>query len=292
MPSPPRVVIVGAGFAGLYCARELKRAPVRITIVDRRNHHLFQPLLYQVATAGLNPGDIAIPIRSLLRRQENLDVLLAEVEGFDLEDRRVLLAEGETLPYDQLLLATGATHSYFGKLEWARFAPGLKTVEDALEIRRRVFIAFEEAHREPDPRRREALLTFVIVGAGPTGVELAGAISEIARHTLASEFRRIDPRRERILLLEGVGRVLPTYAPDLSDAARRQLESLGVEVRTSTLVTGIDAGGVTIGDEHIPSRTVLWGAGVAASSLARATGAPLDRAGRVKVNPDLTVPGH
>jgi len=214
------------------------------------------------------------------------------VEGFDLEDRRVLLAEGETLPYDQLLLATGATHSYFGKLEWARFAPGLKTVEDALEIRRRVFIAFEEADREPDPRRREALLTFVIVGAGPTGVELAGAISEIARHTLASEFRRIDPRRARILLLEGVGRVLPTYAPDLSDAARRQLESLGVEVRTSALVTGIDAGGVTIGDEHIPSRTVLWGAGVAASPLARGLGAPLDRAGRVKVNPDLTVPGH
>jgi NADH:quinone reductase (non-electrogenic) len=292
MPPPPHVVVVGAGFAGLYCTRELRRAPVRVTVVDRRNHHLFQPLLYQVATAGLNPADIAVPIRSFLRRQTNLDVLLSEVQGFDLESKRVLLAGGEAVAYDQLLVATGATHSYFGKVEWARFAPGLKTVEDALEIRRRVLVAFEEADREPDPRRREALLTFVIVGAGPTGVELAGAIAEIARHTLASEFRRIDPRRARILLLEGLGHVLPTYAPDLSDAARRQLESLGVEVRTSTLATGIDADGVTIGDERVSSHTVLWGAGVAASPLARMLGAPLDRAGRVKVNPDLTVPGH
>ena len=292
MPTPPRVAIVGAGFAGLYCARELKRAPVHVTIVDRRNHHLFQPLLYQVATAGLNPADIAVPIRSFLRGQKNLDVLLSEVEGFDLAGHNVLLAGGESLAYDQLLVATGATHCYSGKLEWARFAPELKTLEDALETRRRVLLAFEEADREPDPRRREALLTFVIVGAGPTGVELAGAIAELARHTLASEFRRIDPRRARILLLEGVSRVLPTYAPDLSDAARRQLESLGVEVRTSTLVTCIDADGVTVGDERIWARTVLWAAGVAASPLARMLRAPLDRAGRVKVNADLTVPGH
>jgi NADH dehydrogenase len=292
MQPTPRVVVVGAGFAGLTCARKLKGAPVQVTIVDRRNHHLFQPLLYQVATAGLNPADIAVPVRSFLRKQKNLDVVLAEVHGFDLESGRVLLAGGETLPYDHLLVATGATHSYFGKLEWARFAPGLKTVEDALEIRRRVLVAFEEADREADPRRREALLTFVIVGAGPTGVELAGAIAEIARHTLASEFRRIDPRQARVVLLEGVGRVLPTYAPDLSEAARRQLESLGVEVRTSALVTGIDADGVTIGEERVPSRTVLWGAGVAASPLARALGVPLDRAGRVKVRPDLTVPGR
>ena len=292
MQPPPHVVVIGAGFAGLACARALRRAPVRVTIVDRRNHHLFQPLLYQVATAGLNPGDIAVPIRSFLRRQKNLDVVLAEVNGFDLDGRRVILAGGETLPYDHLLVATGATHSYFGKLEWARFAPGLKNVEDALEIRRRVLLAFEEADREPDPRRREALLTFVIVGAGPTGVELAGAIAEIARHTLASEFRRIDPRQARVVLLEGVDRVLPTYAPDLSDAARRQLETLGVEVRTSALVTGMDADGVTVGEQHVPSRTVLWGAGVAASPLARHLAAPLDRAGRLKVNPDLTVPGH
>ncbi len=292
MQPTPRVVVIGAGFAGLTCARELKRAPVQVAIVDRRNHHLFQPLLYQVATAGLNPGDIAVPIRSFLRRQKNLDVVLAEVAGFDLARRRVLLGGGETLAYDHLLVATGATHSYFGKLEWARFAPGLKNVEDALEIRRRVLLAFEEADRETDPRKREALLTFVIVGAGPTGVELSGAIAEIARHTLASEFRRIDPRQARVVLLEGVGRVLPTYSPDLSDAARRQLESLGVEVRTSALVTGIDADGVTVGEERVPSRTVLWGAGVAASPLARGLGTALDPAGRVRVNPDLTVPGR
>lgn len=288
----PDVVIVGAGFAGLYCARELAGAPVRVTLLDRRNHHLFQPLLYQVATAGLNPGDIAVPIRSFLRKQRNLDVLLGEASSFDLAGRRVLLADGQAVSYDWLVLATGATHSYFGRAAWARFAPGLKTIEDALEIRRRIFMAFEEADREPDRRRREALLTFVIVGAGPTGVELAGALSEIARHTLAEEFRHIDPRRARILLLEGMGRVLPGYPEELSEAARRQLEDLRVEVRTGTVVTGIDAEGVTVGEERIPARTVLWAAGVAASPLARALGAPLDRAGRVKVNPDLTVPGH
>lgn len=288
----PSVVIVGCGFAGLYCARALARAPVRVTLVDRRNHHLFQPLLYQVATAGLSPGDIAYPVRSFIRKQRNLDVVLAEVSAFDLAGRRVLLSDGHALRYDQLLVATGASHSYFGRPDWARFAPGLKTIEDAIEIRRRIFLAFEEAEQEPEPARREALLTFVIVGGGPTGVELAGALAEIARHTLASEFHRIDPRRARILLLEGTPRVLPAYTPDLSDSARRQLASLGVEVRTGAMVTGIDEEGVRVGDERIPARTVLWAAGVAASPLGRALGAPLDRAGRVKVEPDLTLPGH
>ena len=288
----PSVVIVGCGFAGLYCTRALARAPVRVTLVDRRNHHLFQPLLYQVATAGLSPGDIAYPVRSFIRKQRNLDAVLAEVSAFDLAGRRVILSDGRALHYDQLLVATGAGHSYFGRPDWARFAPGLKTIEDALEIRRRIFMAFEEAEQEPDPARREALLTFVIVGGGPTGVELAGALAEIARHTLAAEFHRIDPRHARILLLEGTPRVLPAYTPDLSESARRQLASLGVEVRTGAMVTGIDAEGVRVGDESISARTVLWGAGVAASPLGRALGAPLDRAGRVKVEPDLTLPGH
>jgi len=292
MDPRPRVVIIGSGFAGLYCARALKGAPVEVTIVDRRNHHLFQPLLYQVATAGLNPSDIAVPTRSFVRKQENLEVLLGEVAGFDLARRRVFLADGGEITYDHLVVATGATHSYFGKPEWARFAPGLKTIEDALEIRRRILVAFELAEREPDPARRDALLSFVVVGGGPTGVELAGALTEIARHTLASEFRAIDPRRARIVLLEGAPRVLPSYAPDLSEAARQQLADLGVDVRTGAMVTGIDAEGVRVGEERIASRTVLWGAGVAASPLARELGAPLDRAGRVKVLPDLTVPGH
>jgi len=287
-----RLVIVGAGFAGLYAARKLKRAKVAITLVDRRNHHLFQPLLYQVATAGLSPADIAVPTRTFLRKQKNLDVVLGEVVAFDLHDRRVLFGDGRSLPYDELLVATGATHSYFGKPEWARYAPGLKTVEDALEIRRRVFVAFEEADRAANAQEKESLLTFAIVGGGPTGVELAGALAEIARHTLATEFRRIDPRRSRIILIEGRDQLLPTYAPDLSESARRQLEHLGVEVRTGTMVTNIDAQGVLIGDEHISTRTVLWGAGVAASPLARALSTPLDRAGRVKVNADLTLPRH
>ncbi len=290
--APPTIVIIGAGFAGLHCARELTRAPVRVTLVDRRNHHLFQPLLYQVATAGLNPDDIAVPTRSLVHRQKNLDVVMAEVQQFDLAGQRVIFTDGSDLPYDYLLVATGVTHSYFGRPEWGRFAPGLKTVEDALEIRRRVFKAFEDADREPDPQRREALLTFVIVGAGPTGVELAGALVEIARHTLRSEFRRIDPHRARILLLEGTTRVLPAYTPDLSAAALRQLNELGVEVRTNARVTGIDGQGVAIGEERIPARTVLWSAGVVASPLAAALGVPFDRAGRVKVHSDLTIPGR
>jgi len=288
----PNVVIVGCGFAGLYCTRALARAPVRVTLVDRRNHHLFQPLLYQVATAGLSPGDIAYPVRSFIRNQRNLDVVLAEVSAFDLAGRRVLLSDGRALRYEQLLVATGAGHSYFGRPDWARFAPGLKTIEDAVEIRRRIFVAFEEAEQEPDPARRGALLSFVIVGGGPTGVELAGALAEIAHHTLASEFHRIDPRRARILLLEGTPRLLPAYTPDLSESARRQLASLGVEVRTDAMVTDIDEAGVRVGDERVPARTVLWAAGVAASPLGRALGAPLDRAGRVKVEPDLTLPGH
>jgi NADH:ubiquinone reductase (H+-translocating) len=289
---PQRIVIVGAGFAGLYCARALARAPVVVTLVDRRNHHLFQPLLYQVATAGLNTGDIAVPVRSFARHQRNLDVVLGEVSAFDLPGHRVLLGDGSVVPYHQLLVATGVTHSYFGNPQWARFAPGLKTLEDALEIRRRVLVAFEDADRAGDPALASALLTFVVVGGGPTGVELAGAVAEIARHTLASEFRRIDPTRARILLLEAMDRVLPAYPPDLSASARRQLETLGVEVRTGAPVTAIDAASVTLGDERILARTVLWGAGVAASPLARALGVPLDRAGRVEVNPDLTIPGH
>ncbi len=288
-----RVVIVGGGFGGLEAARALRKAPVAVTVVDRRNHHLFQPLLYQVATAALNPADIAAPIRSVLRRQRNAEVILGDVAAIDLPAGTVRLADGEPLPFDFLVLATGATHSYFGHDAWASLAPGLKTIEDALEIRRRILTAFERAERERDPEQQRALLTFVLVGGGPTGVELAGAISEIARSTLTRDFRHIHPESARVLLLEAVPRVLPAYVESLSDAARRQLERLGVEVRTGTPVTAIDAAGVTLGDgERIASRTVLWGAGVAASPLARTLGAPLDRAGRVRVAADLSVPGH
>lgn len=286
------VVIVGAGFGGLYAARALRRAPVRITVIDRRNHHTFQPLLYQVATAGLNPSDIAAPIRRVLRRQRNATVLLAEVTGVDPARKRVLLADDSALSYDTLILATGATHSYFGHDEWAEHAPGLKTVEDAVEIRRRVLLAFEAAERETDPARRRAWMTFVIIGGGATGVELAGSLSEVARFTLSRDFRRIDPTQARILLLEGTRQVLPTYVPRLGERAREQLVELGVEVRTGALVTGVDEGGVWIGEERIESRTTLWGAGVAASPLGRSLGVEVDRAGRVVVAPDLTVPGY
>jgi NADH dehydrogenase len=288
----PRVVVVGGGFAGLACARALRRAQVTVTLVDRKNHHLFQPLLYQVATAALNPADIAAPIRQVLRRQENAEVVLGEVSGLDLAGRRVLLADGDALPYDALVLATGATHSYFGHEAWAPLAPGLKTLEDALEIRRRILVAFERAERERDEAARRAQLTFVVVGAGPTGVELAGAISEIARSALAGDFRRIAPESARVVLVEAAARVLPPYPPDLSEKARAQLERLGVEVRTGAPVTAIDAEGVTLGAERIDARTVLWGAGVRANPLGAALGAPLDRAGRVLVAPDLSVPGH
>ncbi len=287
----PHVVIIGGGFGGLYAARALKGVAVRVTVIDRRNHHLFQPLLYQVASAALNPSEIAYPIRAALRRQTNARVMLAEALDVDVERQRIVLDEGE-LDYDFLIVATGATHSYFGHDEWATHAPGLKTIEDALEIRRRVLLAYEAAEREDDPERVREWLTFAVVGAGPTGVELAGALAEIARHALAKDFREIDPADARVLLLEGGERVLPPYPPKLSAKAQRQLERLGVEVRTSALVTDIDERGVTVGDERIPARTVLWAAGVAASPLAEALGAPLDRAGRVLVDPDLTLPGR
>lgn len=286
----PQVVVLGGGFGGLYAALELRRAPVRLTVVDRYNHHLFQPLLYQVATATLSPGEIATPIRGLLGRY-GAEVLLAEVVGVDVERRRVRLADGE-LTYDFLIVATGATHSYFGHEEWARDAPGLKTIEDAVEIRRRVLLAFELAEREPEPARRRQLLTFVIVGGGPTGVELAGALAEISRHALVEDFRNIDPSHARILLLEGLPRVLPTYPESLSERAHLALERLGVEVRTSTRVTHVDETGVSVGSEHIAANTVLWGAGVAASPVARSLGVKLDRAGRVPVTPELNLPGH
>ena len=287
----PHVVIVGGGFAGLRAARALRRAPVDVTLLDRRNHHVFQPLLYQVATAGLSAPEIAAPLRSILRRQANVVVLMAEVVSVDVSRRVVVLSDGE-MPYDYLILATGATHSYFGHDAWARYAPGLKSIEDALEIRRRLLVAFERAERETDDSARRVWLTFLVVGGGPTGVELAGTVAEVARHTLAREFRRIDPSRARVVLLEGTDRVLPPYPPELSQKARRQLEGLGVEVRTSALVTGVDEGGVWLGAERLAARTVLWAAGVAASPVGRSLGADVDRAGRVKVEKDLTLAGR
>lgn len=298
----PHLVIAGGGFAGLYAARALRHAPVRITLVDRHNYHLFQPLLYQVATAALNPSDIAAPIRGILRRQSNVSVLLGEAASIDTNRRVVALADGAELAYDYLLVATGATHSYFGHPEWESNAPGLKSIDDALEIRRRVLTAFEAAEREEDPAEQNALLTFVIVGAGPTGAELAGALSEIARQTMLRDFRRINPSSARVILIEGKERVLPTYPPSLSKKAQRQLEHLGVEVVTNAVVTSLSDREVCMspaslpakpdGEKTIPTRTVLWAAGVKASPLARSLGVPLDRAGRVVVNPDLTIPGH
>ncbi|AKQ68626.1 NADH dehydrogenase [Myxococcus hansupus] len=284
------MVILGGGFAGLYAARHLYKAPVRVTLVDRQNHHLFQPLLYQVATATLSPSEIAAPLRALLGRHQ-VGVVLAEVTGVDTAGKRVLLSDGE-LKYDYLVVATGATHSYFGNDKWAAFAPGLKSIEDAVQIRRRILVAFELAEREPDPEIRRSLLNFVIIGAGPTGVELAGSLAEISRHSLPGDFRNIDPKQARIILIEGVDRVLPAYPDDLSSKALRTLEKLGVEVRTGARVTNINEEGVFIGTEFIPARTVLWAAGVAASPVARSLGVELDRAGRVLVTPELTVPGH
>jgi NADH dehydrogenase len=289
--SDPRVVILGSGFAGLAAARALRSAPVRLTVVDRRNHHLFQPLLYQVATAALSPGDIAYPIRSILARQRNAEVLLADAVAIDVAKREVVLSDGR-LPYDRLIVATGATHSYFGHDAWEPFAPGLKSLEDALEIRRRILLAFERAERETDASRRRALLTFVIVGAGPTGVELSGAIAEISRDVLVEDFRAIDPSEARILLVEAGPRVLAAYSEQTSRRAEEQLRGKGVEVLTGRAVEAIDAGGAVVGGQRIDAGTVLWAAGVAASPIARTLGAPLDRAGRVPVEPDLTVPGY
>jgi len=291
MAHQPRVVIVGGGFAGLYAARTLDDAPLRLTLVDRRNHHLFQPLLYQVATAGLAAPDIAAPIRKVLRRQKNATVLLAEAKAVDPPKRRVLLDEGY-LTYDYLILATGATHTYFGHEKWAEYAPGLKTIEDAFEIRRRVLLAYEAAEREKDARQRRPWLTFVIVGAGPTGVELAGALREIAQRTLTRDFRNFDPLDTQVILLEAADRVLPPFPPELSARAQKLLEKRGVEIRTNATVTDIDPGGVQIGTQRISARTVLWAAGVEASPLARSLGTALDKNGRVLVQPDLSIPGH
>ncbi|HTR02777.1 MAG TPA: NAD(P)/FAD-dependent oxidoreductase [Thermoanaerobaculia bacterium] len=290
-PPPPRVIVVGAGFGGLAAARRLQDAPVELTVVDRRNHHLFQPLLYQVATAALSPGDIAYPVRSTLRSQSNARVLLADVVAIDVARRVVRLSDGE-LPYDFLILAAGAGHAYFGHDAWEKDAPGLKTLDDALEIRRRILLAFERAERETDPAVRRELLTFVIVGGGPTGVELAGAIAEISRHVLVSDFRAIDPREARVILVEAGPRILAAYQPGTSTRAAETLRARGVEVRSGAAVTGVDARGVSLGTDRIDARTVVWAAGVAASPLARSLGTPLDRAGRALVEPDLSIPGH
>lgn len=300
VPSPRhRVVIIGGGFGGLNAAQALRRAPVEATLIDRRNFHLFQPLLYQVATGGLSPANIAAPLRWVLRRQRNCRVLLGTARDIDVERREVLLEEGR-VGYDTLIVAAGATHSYFGHEDWAALAPGLKTIEDATEIRARILTAFEAAERENDPVRRREWLNFVIVGAGPTGLELAGALAEIAAHSLKHDFRAIDPEEARILLVEAGPRVLAAYPPDLSSQAADALRKLGVEVRTGTLVTEVSPHGVTVrSGEHtevIPARTVLWAAGVQgsplAAALAKTTGCPLDRAGRIHVQPDFTLAGH
>jgi NADH dehydrogenase len=286
----PRVVIIGAGFGGLSTAKQLAQAPFDVTIVDRHNYHLFQPLLYQVATAGLSPGDIASPIRGILHRQRNAKVILAKVSGIDTACKEVV-AEGHRIPYDYLVIATGAEHAYFGH-DWSSYAPGLKTIDDATYLRRRILLAFERAETEPDPDERRRLLNFVVVGGGPTGVEMAGAIAELAKRALAADFRSIDPRCARIILIEAGPRLLAPFSPALSEAARRSLEQLGVEVRLEASVTDCDCSGVSLGNERLQTRTIVWAAGVKASPVAEWLGAESDRAGRVKVNADLSVPGH
>ena len=288
----PRVLIVGGGFGGLYAARAFKRQAVDVTIVDRRNHHVFQPLLYQVATAALSPGDIASPIRWILRHQRNVEVLLGEVARIDPAASTAHLADGAALAYDYAIVSAGATHAYFGHDAWRPFAPGLKTLEDALEMRRRVLLAFERAERESDPARRVSELTFVIVGGGPTGVELAGALAEIARKSLAHDFRHFDPGSAKIILVEAGPAVLATFPAPLREAARHDLVRLGVDVRVNTMVTNVGPGFVDAAGARIAAETILWAAGVAASPLGATLGAPTDRAGRVLVQPDLTIPGH
>ena len=287
----PHVLILGGGFGGLTVARQLAGVAARVTLIDRHNHHLFQPLLYQVATASLAAPSIAAPLRHILRRQHNLTVLLDEVSAVDPAARQVRCGS-TTLDYEYLVVATGATHAYFGHDEWARFAPALKTLDDALLIRRRVLLAFEHAERESDPTRRQAWLNFIVVGGGSTGVELAGTLIELARHTLSGEFRRCDPRQATVRLIEAGPRLLAGFDPSLSDKARRQLEQLGAEVHTGVAVSAIDVDGVKLGERRLPARTVLWAAGVAASPVGRMLGVPLDKSGRVRVRDDLSVPGH
>jgi NADH dehydrogenase len=292
-PARPRVVIIGGGFGGIAAARALRRANVDITLIDRTNHFIFQPLLYQVATAALAPSDITAPIRWVLRRQRNTEVLLAEARDIDTERRVVRVDDDKReLPYDYLIVAPGARHHYFGRDDWEPYAPGLKAIEDASEIRRRFLLAYEKAEKTEDERERDEYLTFVIVGGGPTGVELSGAIPFIAKKALHSEFRRIDTRRTRVILVEAGPRILPSFPEELAQHAARDLADLGVEVRVNSMVTGVDAEGVTVGPEKIRARTAFWAAGNKASPLGKFLGAPLDNAGRVKVNEDLSVPGH
>jgi NADH dehydrogenase len=286
----PRVVVLGAGFAGLTAVTALAGAPCKVTLIDRRNYHLFQPLLYQVATAALSPADIATPIRSILRRQKNAAVLMARVEGIDRQNRRVLLGD-RSIPYDMLIIGTGSRHAYFGHDDWEPIAPGLKKIDDATQIRRRLLLAFEQAETCTDPIERRALLNFVVVGGGPTGVEMAGAIAELARHTLVDDFRAINPAEARVILVEAGPRLLPAFPESLSAESKRALEKLGVEVLLGAPVTDCSATGVMVGPEAIPSRTVVWAAGVAASPAARWLGAEKDKLGRVIVGPDLSVPG-
>jgi NADH dehydrogenase len=289
----PHVVIIGGGFAGLYLAKKLRRAPVRVTVIDRRNHHLFQPMLYQVATAALNPSDIASPIRSILRRSRNTEVILGEATRVDTENRKVILADGAEVGYDYLAVAPGARHSYFGNPSWEALAPGLKAIEDAVEIRRRVLLAFERAERETDANRRHELLTFVVVGGGPTGVEVAGALAEIRKFALSRDFRHIDPREASVVLLEAGPRILSTYPPSLSARAKADLRELGVIVRESTAVTGVSDDAVETADGlRVPTSTIVWAAGNQASPLLETLGVPLGRQGRVPVNADCSIPGH